>query len=224
VEANVSSVARRALPAVLLALLLSALPAGAEGPALVEVSGKAGLSMASFFWTQNGSWNDMTMFVFHPVAYAVCAVNITPEIAIQAELGYAGRGASIDASREYAHWYFNYVEVPVWIKFSSVEPKLRVYAGAGGYVAYMFGGDYDFDAPSVSLGGKGSLCLTGTGTRVGVPAVDYGLTGTCGVDIDRLLLELRFALGLSPVLDFTLPDGRRQSINADIQLLVGWRL
>ena len=76
-------------------------------------------------------------------------------------MGYPGRGASIEATEEYAHWYFNYLEVPLWLKFSERSEGLDVYYGAGGYIAWMLTGDYDCNASSVGLSGKGTALVDG---------------------------------------------------------------
>ena len=211
---------------VLAAFCLIALPAVGAPVAVpaFEIGVKGGLSCASFFWEENNSWNDLTMFVFHPNLYAQIAWNISPSLALQLECGYAGRGASIDATNEYAHWYFNYIEVPLWLKFQDRSAGMNAYAGAGGYVAWMLGGDYDFNAPSVLLNGKGPLTFAGPADATHTPRLDFGISGTVGGEFGQTIAELRFAVGIPSVLDFTLIDGARKAINADIQLLMGWRL
>jgi hypothetical protein len=218
-------IVRRSLAAgvVCVLLLVPASFLAAQVPAF-EAGVKGGVSFASFFWTVNNSWNDLTVFVVHPDVYGQATWNITPGVALQLELGYAGRGASIEASQEDLRWYFNYVEVPLWLKFSERSEGMDVYAGGGGYVAWMLAGDYDFNASSVSLSGKGPLALTGVGDPTSAPSLDYGLSGTVGAQFGHVIAELRFAVGLPSVLDFTLSDGQRKAVNADIQLLAGWRL
>jgi hypothetical protein len=211
---------------IVLAIALAVLPAPgarAEGSPL-ELGVKAGLSMASFFWLENNAWNDLTGFVFHPVGWLYAAVNLTPGLALQVELGYAGRGASIDATLEHARWYFDYVEVPIWLRFQDTDPQLRVYGGLGGYGAYMFHGAYDFFASSVSLSGTGELVLDGAASPTHARQIDYGLLASAGIESNGWIAEFRFVIGLASVLDFTLVDGSRRTLNGDVQLLIGRRL
>ncbi len=120
-----------------LALAVSApLAAQAGEPRLMEFGVKGGLALPSFFWTGDSSWNDSTMFAIQGEVYAYGSVNVTPGFGIEVDGGYRGKGCSVDASDGHVHWYMDYLELPVWAKWSSpISRDFRVYGGVGGYMA-----------------------------------------------------------------------------------------
>jgi hypothetical protein len=79
----------------------------------------------------------------------------------------------------------------------------------------MLAGTYDFDVYSVSLFGRGSLDLEGTGSPTAARRLDYGASIAGGMDVLDAFAEMRLVIGIA--------DGRRHAANADFQLLVGWK-
>lgn len=209
--------------AVLLAALACCAAPAAASPMEFGVHG--GLSMASYFWAAGDSWNEFTLQVYHPDLSIYVAIPFSTTMALQVEAGYAGRGASIEATAEHLRWYFDYVEVPVILRFSEQTGATRLYAGGGGYAAAMLHGAYDFSSPSEGLSGTGDLVLDGASAEDHARVLDYGMVLVAGIGGKNAYGELRFSIGVTPVLDFTLTDGvERRALNADIQLLAGYHL
>jgi hypothetical protein len=217
-----TSHARSVLAAMAIVFAAGSLPAAASP---LELGVHGGLSLASYFWQEGSDWNQFSLMVYHPDASVYLALSLSPTVAVQVEAGYAGRGASIEAGSEYMRWYFDYLEVPVILMFSETSSSTRVYGGLGGYVATMLHGSRDFDSASENLSGKAELVIDGATGEDHAAKLDYGVVVAAGIGGTQFFTELRFYVGVTPVLDFTLIDGvHRQALNADIQLLVGWHL
>lgn len=224
---------RRNLRCLLLSLLVlvaGLAPAAAlEGaPRLFEYGVKGGISLPSFFWTGDDGWNQVTMFAFQTEAYAYGCLNLSPSFGVVLEAGYRGKGCSVDASDGYLHWYMDYLELPLWAKWSAREGEdFCAYGGLGGYAAWFLGGRYDFSTGVSSLDGSGSLSTGAADDPTVVRPFDCGLLLVAGLEAKRLILELRFSVGVLNSLDFTPPSefgGSRGALNSGIDLLVGYRL
>ncbi len=129
---------------------------------------------------------------------------------IQPEVLYIQKGGKStykldDNNKVENRYYFNYVEVPVLA-------KLKFYGDGGGSGFYFVGGPY----VGLALGGK----VKNTTTLVGVTTtgeddftfdnstsnqrakrLDYGVSFGGGIKINRLILDLRYNLGLNNIND-----------------------
>jgi hypothetical protein len=214
---------------IVFALAASAPVAAQEGgPRLFDFGVKGGLSLPTFFWTGDTGWNDSTMFVLQGEAYAYGVVNLTPSFGIEVDGGYRGKGCSVDASDGYAHWYMDYLELPVWAKWSSGDGQgFSVYGGIGGYAAWFLGGRYDFATGVGGLDGKGKLTSGTADDPKVVRPLDYGVLLVVGGESRRIIVELRFSVSVVPSMEFTPPaefGGARGSLNSGIDLLLGYHL
>ena len=190
---------------------------------------KGGLSLPTFFWTGDNSWNDVTNFAIQGEAYAFACVNVNPRFGVEIEAGYRGKGCSVDASDGYVHWYMDYLEVPVWAKFSApMGRNLSLYGGIGGYAAWFLGGRYNFSTGVSGLNGSGSLSGGTTDDPTVVRPQDYGVLLVGGVQLGRVLFELRFSVSVVPSLEFTPPPDvggdARGALNSGIDLLIGYSI
>jgi hypothetical protein len=196
-----------------------------QGP--LEFGIKGGIALPSFFWTGDASWNPATMFAFQGEAFAFACLNLNEGFGVQAEFGYHGKGCSVDASDGYAHWYMDYVELPLWAKWRTGDADFSVYGGVGGYAAYFLGGRYEISTGDPSFDGSGKLSTgDAEGTNV-VRPLDLGLLLAAGVEAGRMIYEFRFSIGVVPSIEFTPPPsfgGSRGSLNSGIDILVGYRL
>jgi hypothetical protein len=210
--------------------LAATTPCAARGETarLFEFGAKGGLAMPSFFWTGDSGWNAATMFAFQAEAYLYVCVNLTPSLGVQIEAGYHGKGCSVDAADGHAHWYMDYVELPVWARWSARETDaFSIYGGIGGYVAWFLGGRYDFSTGASGLDGSGSLARGTENDPTVVRPLDYGILFVAGVEFGAVLFELRFSVGVVPSMDFTPPSqfgGTRGTLNSGLDALVGYRL
>jgi hypothetical protein len=206
----------------------ASLAAQAGEPRLLDFSVKGGLSLPTFFWTGDNSWNDVTMFALQGEAYAYGSVNITPGFGVEVDAGYRGKGCSVDASDGYAHWYMDYLELPVWAKWSSrVGQRFSAYAGVGGYLAWCLGGRYDFSTEVSGLDGAGRLTVGTADDVTVVRPMDYGVLFVVGGESRHMLFEVRFSVSVVPSMEFTPPPtfgDARGSLNSGIDLLLGYRI
>ena len=211
----------------LITALSLSLPAAAQNEkSLFEFGVKAGLSLPSFFWLEDAGWNGVTMFAFQGAAWGYSEIKITDTLSIQAELGYNGKGASLDASDGSLKWFFNYIEVPVWFKWIFREPETDYWVGAGGYYGYFFGGLYDFDVANSEWIGSGKLTSGDSEIITEIRRHDFGLLFTAGYENGNFVYEFRFPFGLFPVLAFTPQDpsfgGYRKALNSGVMLCIGY--
>jgi hypothetical protein len=199
-----------------------------DAPRFLDFGIKGGLSLPTFFWTGDDSWNQVTYFAVQGEAYAFACANLNPRFGIEIDAGYHGKGCSVDASDGYVHWYMDYFEVPVWAKWSArVGRKLSVYGGIGGYAAWFLGGRYDFSTGVSGLDGSGSLSGGTADDPTVVRPQDYGVLLVGGVQTGGVIFELRFSVSVVPSLEFTPPPDfgdARGSLNSGIDLLIGYSI
>lgn len=204
----------------------TAIAAQVAGPKLFEYGVKGGLALPSFFWTGDAGWNEVTMFAVQGEAYAYGTVNLNQGFGIEVDAGYRGKGCSVDATEEYAHWYMDYLELPVWAKWTSRDGQgFSVYGGVGGYAAWFIGGRYDFSASSAGLNGAGKLTAGTAEDPTVVRPLDYGVLLVAGGESHRIIFEVRFSVSVVPSMEF-IPTGldARGSLNSGIDLLLGYHL
>ena len=201
---------------------------GIEEPTIFEFGVKGALSLPSFFWLEDNSWNGATMFLLQGAAWAYSTINISEDIGIQLEAGYCGKGASLDASDGSLKWRFHYIEIPLLVKWMFRESHMNFWVGSGGYYSYFLGGTYNFDVPGSEWTGKGKLTTGNNEIITEIRQHDIGLLFTAGYASGKFIYELRFPIGLTPVLAFTPEDqityGRyRKALNSGLMFSVGYR-
>ena len=215
-----------ALPVILSAQ--SNTPGNGEEPAAVEFGVKGTLSLPSFFWLEDLSWNQVTMFALQGGFWGHAAFNITEEFAIQAEIGYCGKGASLDASDGSIKWYFDYLEIPVWLKWSVRTPESAFWLGAGGYYGYCLGGRYTFNVPGSEWNSAGAMTIGSREIISEIRQHDAGLIFIIGGEENNIEYEIKFPVGLIPAIAFTPEDqisygGYRKALNSGIMLCIGYK-
>jgi hypothetical protein len=198
-----------------------------DTPKQFEVGVKGGLALPAFFWTGDDYWNPVTMFAFQGAAYGYACLNFSSSFALQVEAGYKGKGCNVDASDGHARWYMDYIEVPLWAKWSMREgANSNFYGGLGAYAAYFLGGRYDFSTGEPGLDGSGTLVRGTEETPTTVRPLDFGIVLICGMEAQRYIFEIRMPIGVVRSMQFTPPPvfgGPRGTLNSGIDLLVGYR-
>jgi hypothetical protein len=207
---------------------LGSAAAQSQAPSRFEFGVKGGLALPSFFWTGDNGWNQVTVFAMQAEAYGFACMNFNGKFGIQAEAGYSGKGCKLSASDGYARWYMDYLEVPVWAKWSSRSgPDLNVYGGLGGYAAWFIGGRYDFSTGEPGLDGKGKLERGTADSPTTVRPTDFGVLLVCGMEGRHMIVEFRMPIGVVKSMQFTPPPvfgGARGSLNSGLGVIVGYRL
>ena len=199
-----------------------------EEASLLDFGLKTAVSLPSFFWFEDNSWNNATGTGVMPAAWAFVAVNFTDAVSLQIEAGYNGKGCYVKASDGKLLWWFSYLEMPVMIKYSvSLSSVSQFWIAGGGYFARFLGGRYKFDVPGSEWIGRGTLS-TGTAEKVTeIRPYDYGLLLSAGSMNGNFVYEFRFPFGLTPVLAFTPADGDyggyRMAVNSGFLLSVGYQ-
>ena len=226
----------KVIPAILLMLLFTQ-PLTAQNPAekdrdqdaFFEAELKAALSLPSFFWLEDNSWNSVTMFALQGAAWACAVFNITDEIAVQVEAGYNGKGATLDASDGSLKWRFHYLDLPVWLKRNyTVSETENFWLGGGGYYSYFLGGSYKFDVPGSEWLGTGSITTGDDEIITEVRRHDFGILFSAGYETGNIVYEFRFPVSVTSALAFTPEDentygGYRKALNSGILLCIGYK-
>ncbi|HAK46649.1 MAG TPA: hypothetical protein DCO79_12120 [Spirochaeta sp.] len=198
-----------------------------EHQLLLEFEFKAALSLPSYFWLEDNSWNSLTMFTIQGAAWAGAAVNVSEDFAIVFEAGYNGKGASLDASDGSLKWRFHYLEFPVWVKKSFSVGTNSAWLGAGGYYGYCLGGTYNFNVPGTEWNSRGNMSIGDEELITEMRRHDAGLLFSAGSRQGRLLYEIRFPISVIPALSFTPEDeinygGYRRALNSGFLIAVGY--
>jgi len=198
----------------------------AERGPLFNFGVKGGVSLPSFYWLEDMSWNNVTVTGIMPAAWAFAAVAVTDTLAIQIEAGYDGKGCLVDAEDGRLLWKFNYVEIPVMAVTSIVlSSDFTVLFSGGGYFAKFLGGRYNFDVPESEWMGHGELSTGNVEKITEIRPYEYGLLIGVGIRNRHFLYEFRFPFGVTPSLAFTPADsiygGYRRALNTGFVLAVG---
>jgi hypothetical protein len=221
---------RPPLRSLVLVFLLAAGGAFAQGQKFLDLGVKGGLALPSFIWTGDDGWNDITYFAVQGEVYAFACANLSPTFGIELEAGYRGKGCVVsDDYGNYAKWYMDYLEFPVWAKWTAHAPSgFGIYGGLGGYAAIFLGGRYEF---STGEGGvwdsSGSLSSGDSDSPTLVRPLDCGALLVAGMESRHWMGEMRFSFGFLQSMDFTPPPdfgGERGSLNSGIDFLVGYKL
>jgi hypothetical protein len=140
--------------------------------------------------------------------------NISKTFAIQPEVLYTMKGAKIDSTvlRIKSKWEFNlsYLEVPVIVKFMIPTPggvKPNLYAGPS--LAIKLSSKIKHEIPGWPVEEQ---------DIEGMKDTDFGLIIGAGIDFGKLMVDLRYVLGLTAISD----DANSDIKNRVISLMIGY--
>ncbi len=140
--------------------------------------------------------------------------NISKAFAIQPEVLYTMKGAKIGATvlDITSKWEFSlsYLEVPVLVKFMIPAPggvKPNLYAGPA--LAIKLSGKIKHEVPGWPVEEE---------DIEGMKDTDFGLIVGAGIDFGKLMVDLRYVLGLTAISD----DANNDIKNRVISLMIGF--
>lgn len=192
---------------------------------------KAGASLTSVSF--NDDINDQFVGDFDYGSKAGLIIGIAAEIplggdmfSLQPELlfhqkGYTSKYAESEMSDSYTTT-LNYLEIPVLARVSFG----KFYAATGTYIGFGVGGKYkgsntylghtEQHEGKVKFGGEPDNYA---GSNAYVNALDLGIQIGAGVKVSVIVIDLRFGLGLTDLIDKR--DLNTQTLNRSLQLTVG---
>jgi len=146
---------------------------------------------------------------------------LQPEVLFH-QKGYTTKYADSEVSDSYKTT-LNYLEVPVLARVNFG----RFYAATGPYVAFGIGGKYKgtdtYMGQTVEHEGKvnfGEEPDNYNGSDQYINAVDFGIQIGAGVKVSAIVIDLRYGLGLTDMVDKR--DSNTQTLNRSLQLTVGF--
>ena len=204
--------------------------------AQVNVLAKAGVSWSSVSFNEDINDQFVGDFDYGPKAGFIAGLateiplggdkfSLQPELLFH-QKGYTAKYADSESSSSFTHT-LNYLEVPVLFRANFG----KFYATTGTYVGFGVGGNYKGSITATSIGfttdweGKvkfGPEPDNYTGSNQYVNAVDFGVQLGAGMNVGLVVIDLRFGLGLTDIIDKR--DLNTNTLNRSLQLTVGYPL
>jgi hypothetical protein len=184
---------------ILIMTLAFAVAANAEGSGFGL---KAGVNFANISGDDTDELNSLTGFV----GGLFMDIPMSPTISIQPEIFYSQKGAKFTELNTDVSIKLDYVDIPVLFKYTMAGESARPY--------FLFG-------PSIGFSINSELSADGQSEDLdNVASTDFGLVFGIGVNFQKFLIEGRYGLGLSNILD---EDSGSDSLNnTAFQLMLGY--
>jgi hypothetical protein len=162
---------------------------------------KAGVNFANISGDDTDGLSSLTGFV----GGGFVDIPMSPTISIQPEVFYSQKGAKIDDLGTDVSIKLDYIDIPVLFKYTMAGESARPF--------FLFG-------PSIGFSASSKLSADGVSEDLdNVASTDFGLVFGIGVNFQKFLIEGRYALGLSNILD--IEDDPDSLNNAAFQLMLG---
>lgn len=205
-------------------LLAASLTAFGTGSAMAQNGSLSfgplvGVSLADFHGSDVGSTNSHTSFA----AGVFATYTITPNVALEPQLFYVGKGTEVSAGGVTGTFKLDYIEVPVLFKATyPLRGETRVVPSAFAGPAVGFRTTCKIKASSGGTSVEQSCADAG----VSIKSTDIAMVFGVGLEIGPIVLQGRYDLGLTKV-DDTSPsaDVKNQAwiITAGYRLPIGVR-
>lgn len=194
--------------------LFAALSAAAFLPqANAQVGIKAGVNLATI--SQNESDGDYSDYTRNSVTGFMGGLTfdlgVSDAFSIQPEVLFIQKGGKAtykldDNNKFESRYYYNYLDIPVLgkLKFYDAENSgPGFYFVAGPYIGLAMGGKTVTEATTLGVVNKSEdkYVFDNSTARERAKRLDYGLSFGGGVKISRLLLDVRYTVGLNNVSD-----------------------
>lgn len=177
---------------------------------------KGGVSFANVTKTSQGEVNDANMLVSFHVGFTG-DLAIAPVFSIQPSLLLSGKGSKLESGDPQGTTYYKattnplYIELPVNAVFKLPLPDQQssFFFGAGPYIAVAVGGKRKIEGKflGASFSSKENIEFSNDdpttfdyeeGAGLGIMRrFDYGLNGTAGFQLDRMLISVNYGYGLA---------------------------
>ncbi|MCK9996530.1 MAG: PorT family protein [Candidatus Krumholzibacteria bacterium] len=186
---------------ILVLTLAFAVAANAEG----TVFGiKAGVNFANISGDDTDDLNSLTGFA----GGGFVDIAMSPTISIQPEIFYSQKGAKFNEEGTEISVKLDYIDVPVLFKYTMAGENARPYFLFGPSIGFSINSELSADDQSVELDN--------------VASTDFGLVFGFGVNFQKFLIEGRYGLGLSDIIDENTPEDDGSINNTTFQIMAGY--
>lgn len=163
---------------------------------------KAGVNLANISGDDTDDLDSLTGFM----GGGFVDIPMSPTFSIQPEIYYAQKGAKFNDTGTDVSIKLDYVDVPLLLKYTMAGESARPYFLFGPSIGFSINSELSADGQSADLDN--------------VASTDFGLVFGLGVNFQKFLLEVRYGLGLSNIIDDdTDPDSLN---NTGIGILAGY--
>jgi hypothetical protein len=204
--------------------------------AQVKFLAKAGVSWSSVSFNKDINEQFVGDFDYGPKAGFIFGIateiplggdkfSLQPELLFH-QKGYTSKYIDSESSSSFTHT-LNYLELPVLARVNFG----KFYATTGTYVGFGVGGNYKGSITSTSIGftteWEGDVKFGAepdnyAGSNQYINAVDFGVQFGAGMNVGLVVIDLRFGLGLTDIVDKG--DLSTQTLNRSLQLTAGFPL
>jgi hypothetical protein len=141
---------------------------------------------------------------------AVLELPLNNNLGLKVEPMYLGKGSVLEGNGTEIDFNLNYLEIPVFIKYSIGKGKAKPYLYAGPSIGILLSAEFD-----------------GRDQKENYASIDFGVAAGAGIDIpvgkNTIFIEARYALGLSDVSDTDRDDIPEIKTNG-IQIFAGFMI
>ena len=163
---------------------------------------KGGVSLASFSGDDTDELDTRTGFMIG----GFVTFPMGSAISIQPEVFYAQKGTKFDDLGSDVTFKLDYIDIPVLFKYTLAGENATPYFLFGPYIGFNITSERSANGQSVDLDN--------------VASTDFGLVFGIGVNFQKFLLEVRYDMGLSNIIDDdTDPDSLN---NTAFHLMLGY--
>lgn len=189
---------------VLIVLAMAVQPSFAQDNAL-EFGVKGGLSFANFRWDiPEGSFETVSIIKFG--VSGIVRYPLSELLDAQVELMYLQKGAKFEETK----WNFDYLSIPVLVRFDFSSEDASTYIVAGPEIGFLLSAKFENSGTEEDIKDE-------------VKSIDLGINVGAGVSMNMdstpVFWEVRYSLVLSNWIDD--PNIEDSAKNRGVQLLVG---
>lgn len=204
-------------------------PAGNPGGIII----KAGVNFSNITTSADGSYRSANTLTSYNAGVLV-DLPLASMFSVQPGLVLTGKGAKAD------HYYTiggvqvastnaklmpYYLEIPVnFLVKLPITTGTNFFVGAGPYGAFGVGGKYKAGASVAGLGGEETHNLKfGNSSSDDLKKFDYGINALAGLEIDHVMLNINYGLGLAKIIPNTDNNANDKSKYRVLSVNVGYR-
>lgn len=203
---------------------------------------RGGLNLANVSITDNGKVDDAKMLTSFQVGI-IGDVNVTDFLAIQPGIVVTGKGSKTQDGDPSDANYFKattnpiYIEVPVNLVFKApINKESKFFAGAGPYLAIGIAGKNKTDGKFLGTSFHSEKSIEWSnddpstldyeeGAGFGImKRFDYGLNGTAGFDLNKVVLSVNYGLGLAKLQSGSNSSADDKNKHRVLSFTVGFKL
>lgn len=184
-------------------ILLSITLTAKQAQAQVDFGIRGGVNIASLNDTDLDAQSNVGFMAGFYLQYPIA----NSPIVIQPEVLYSQKGFELDLANNTGVANFNYIEVPVLVKFNYVlDGSFTPYVAAGPYIGFLIDSSAEFND------------VTFEDDLENLKTVDFGVAVGAGFSYNRFNLGVRYSAGLTPVFE----DDDASAKNGVLSIVAGF--